>query len=598
MTRRIPLILISLALLGFLAWWLLGNRDTDVPPDLSPATAEVDYLLQGEVIDHTGRPLPQASVQAGELLAQTDDRGRFGFTELPSDPFDLDVRAPGYSRHAPGTLTLDPASLPDDDFKLILFKDALIRGQIVAHGRPVADAEISLSFVFAESLTGELLEPFISSALVTTDGRGRFELPQLASGRLHILVETPHYPFFEGEEIYLRPGQELTGLRYDIATSQEEVPSADDEATDISGRVLASSGRGLLNARVVFSTPDGQAVRTLRTDAAGEFVWADAPALPMSVQAFGPGHDPSDVFEVRPGQTIELQLKSGGAIQGLVVDSRRRPIPAYTISFAYAEPLLNRRIPLSELPSQDVDRLTGRFDLSPVPSGRYRLVVEAPGYALTTSDPIEVSPQRITGPIFIEIQTATTLEGTVFDLTTGEPIEGATIQHQVRRPSGGYHRTTSDVDGLFTFEGLPSGPQSFVVAHDDYIDHSFTNILLNDTGITTFDFGLQPQGDGEPGMSFEGIGAVLSRNDGAVVVRNTMQDSAAVRAGLEAGDHILAIDGQPTENLTLDQAIQKIRGTDGEPVTLDIRRPNGQTRSLEITRERVFIPRSDRLGTR
>ena len=597
MSRRIPIIILFLivaALLGFYFW--TGNQGE--VESTSAQRSEKSALLSGVVIDHAGRPLRNATVLAGEMATSTDESGKFRFERLPEEAFRLDAQASGFTRHDPGLLRLDPAEAPFEDLRLILVRDALISGQIVANGRPVEGAELSLSYAFAESLNGETLEPFIAAALVATDHRGRFELPRLASGRLHLLVETSEYPFYEGEEIYLRPGQQLTSLRYDIATAEEEVPQDIEESGDVFGRVIYSNGEAVAAARINVSTPDGQLVRSLRADQNGQFRWPDAPALPMAIQAFGNGYEPSDRFDVTPGEEMILQLRGSSSIQGMVVDQLRRPVQDFRISFAFAEPHLDRELSINQLPTQHVQRPTGRFDLQPVPSGRYRLVVEAPGYAVKTTEPITVLPQRITGPFQIMLQDAATLEGMVFDLESGEPIAGAQIQHQARRTDGRYQRVNSDEEGRFVFEGLPAGRQGFMVSHPEYIAHHFASILIPEGGVASYEFSLEPIGEGPQGMSFEGIGATLGRTDQGVEVMGLMDGSASVRAGLQQGDRITGVDGQSVDSLTLDQVIERIRGEEGVPVTLEIQRPQQGSRRIEVNRERVFIPQAERQGRR
>jgi C-terminal peptidase prc len=82
--------------------------------------------------------------------------------------------------------------------------------------------------------------------------------------------------------------------------------------------------------------------------------------------------------------------------------------------------------------------------------------------------------------------------------------------------------------------------------------------------------------------SFEGIGAILSGGGTReVIVENPLEDRPAVKAGIRAGDAILAVDGKSTKGLTLDKVVRRIKGKKGTKVTLLVRR-TGQPKAFEI----------------
>lgn len=66
-------------------------------------------------------------------------------------------------------------------------------------------------------------------------------------------------------------------------------------------------------------------------------------------------------------------------------------------------------------------------------------------------------------------------------------------------------------------------------------------------------------------------------------------NTAAAKAGLRSGDQIIAIDKFPTNKLTLSQAMEKIRGTPGTSLTLDINRA-GKALTLSVVREAAHKP--------
>ena len=99
---------------------------------------------------------------------------------------------------------------------------------------------------------------------------------------------------------------------------------------------------------------------------------------------------------------------------------------------------------------------------------------------------------------------------------------------------------------------------------------------------------------------FEGIGAEIATKaaDGTegctplgtacrLVVTRPLDGSPAERAGLQAGDIVLSVDGTSLDGLTVDGARDRIRGPKGTVVTLSIQRGTGAPLSFTITRDVV-----------
>ena len=90
--------------------------------------------------------------------------------------------------------------------------------------------------------------------------------------------------------------------------------------------------------------------------------------------------------------------------------------------------------------------------------------------------------------------------------------------------------------------------------------------------------------------SFEGIGAVITMEDGELTVVSPIAGTPAAEAGIRAGDKILEIDGQPTSGMSLAEAVLKIRGPEGTAVTLLILHQGETTPvEIEIVRERIKL---------
>ncbi len=87
---------------------------------------------------------------------------------------------------------------------------------------------------------------------------------------------------------------------------------------------------------------------------------------------------------------------------------------------------------------------------------------------------------------------------------------------------------------------------------------------------------------------FSGVGIEISQENGQITVVSPIEDTPAFRAGLLPGDIILSIDGKPTQELTLQEVVSRIRGTKGTAVELSIVHPNSnKPETISIIRDSI-----------
>lgn len=89
--------------------------------------------------------------------------------------------------------------------------------------------------------------------------------------------------------------------------------------------------------------------------------------------------------------------------------------------------------------------------------------------------------------------------------------------------------------------------------------------------------------------SLKGIGIQIGIKDGKLMVIAPIEDTPAERAGLQADDEILEIDGVSTKGITVDKAADKIRGKEGTQVTLLVKRKDVAPKTYTITRAEIEI---------
>jgi len=90
------------------------------------------------------------------------------------------------------------------------------------------------------------------------------------------------------------------------------------------------------------------------------------------------------------------------------------------------------------------------------------------------------------------------------------------------------------------------------------------------------------------GGKYDGIGAQLGMQDGAIMIVAPLKNSPAEKAGIKIGDKIITINKESTKGMNLTQAVTKIRGKTGTKVTLGLLR-GSQDVTLSITRELIKI---------
>ena len=97
---------------------------------------------------------------------------------------------------------------------------------------------------------------------------------------------------------------------------------------------------------------------------------------------------------------------------------------------------------------------------------------------------------------------------------------------------------------------------------------------------------MQVQTKGE----FGGLGIEVTQEDGVLKVVTPIDDTPAAKAGIMSGDVIIAIDGESATGLTLDQAVDKMRGPINSAVNLKVQRgPNKDVKDIKIVRDVIKV---------
>ena len=88
---------------------------------------------------------------------------------------------------------------------------------------------------------------------------------------------------------------------------------------------------------------------------------------------------------------------------------------------------------------------------------------------------------------------------------------------------------------------------------------------------------------------FGGLGIEITMEEGFVKVIAPIEDTPAYDAGILAGDYIIQIDDTPVFGLTLNEAVELMRGERGAPIVVTISRDNNEPFEVKIIRDYIKI---------
>ena len=88
---------------------------------------------------------------------------------------------------------------------------------------------------------------------------------------------------------------------------------------------------------------------------------------------------------------------------------------------------------------------------------------------------------------------------------------------------------------------------------------------------------------------FGGLGIQITSDKGAIRVISPIDDTPAAKAGIEAGDYITHIDGEQVFDLTLNQAVKKMKGKPGTKVKLTIVHSGEEPKELTLKRAIIKV---------
>ncbi|MGD0675796.1 MAG: carboxypeptidase regulatory-like domain-containing protein [Polyangiaceae bacterium] len=533
-------------------------------PPRMPVTDDRAPTIRGHILDADGRPVDGASVRLVSTstpyrvyqATATDPSGAFSFRGV--GPWRWRVVADHGDDGVVTSAALRVGERQTLELTLVLSAFGAIRGAVFdAQGRPVAGVELSIDGL-----------PW--TIRTTSDVAGAFRLTTVPEQAIALVAAARGY---RSERVSLgsRDDQAEFVVRIVLGTANPvDGEVEDDEGNPVKARVVACEGER--SEAATQSADDGS---------------FELPPGAIGCDAVAEHADfaPSDIARVVEGRRLLLRLKAGGGIAGAVVDERGAGLSPVRIGIESFSPARGKDFDRRGV--QNFADPAGVFRWDKLAPGSYVLTASASGRPPARSGSIEVRAGVLTSGVRVVIAKGGLVFGTVTD-EGNVPLADVDLHFdQVSRVLDSDSVAHTNGAGEFRLEGAPAGPLT-VRAHKNGFRVKLVSGLRVDSGSAVRQDLTLVALDGGPSMELGGIGAGLAQTPAGIELRNVFPGDPGARSGLHAGDRIVGIDGEPTDGMSVADALQRIRGQPGTSVGVSVLRPDtGDLLDLTIVRGRV-----------
>ncbi len=555
------------AALAMHAFWPVPSKVLPPAPFASNTAAPVEDRtpeIRGKILDANGNPVPSAAVRLVSPVAPykvlrdatSDLAGAFSFAHVGKESFTVaaDHDPEGFVTSA--VVRVDEGH--SEDVTLVLSSTNGVRGTVVdGDDHPVAGATLSIAGA-----------PWkVPSA--TTDDAGTFHLivvPDQASS----LVAVARGYKTAYTELARRGKPEDLVVRIRLAA-----------ALPVEGDVYGVDGEPVRADVVACAGQAAEARTTSKED--GTF---ELPASTLGCEAVAElaGFASSDPVAMVEGTRARLRLRTGGAIEGVVVDDHGTGVPSFALGIeSYVSP---RAGGLDRGPRPFAD-VRGAFLWEKLAPGSYVLVASVRGRPPARSESIDVKSGATTRGVRIVVAPGGTVMGRISDERHAGIADVDVGFDVVSSVVDGTASAKTDASGRFRIEGAPAGPFTLRARKTGFRAKLVSGLRVGSGATLTADMTLAAV-DGGAGLELGGIGANLTMTHEGIFLAGVGADDPAGRAGLQVGDRILLIDGENSDGMSVADAIQRLRGEAGTTVGVSVERPgSGQRLDVMIVRGNI-----------
>lgn len=448
-----------------------GAATCGIGPVLLPSDHEIRITVprgataHGTVLDAHGVAVKGARVEIGgahrgalRAVTGTDIDGNWTLTDLPVGAARVRISAKGFAT--------DEQSVPIASFgaehRVRLFSGGTLTGKITSEGKPVLGARVILPE---------------QGLRAVTDTQGSFRIEGLSAGKARVEVQAVGFAELERTvEVVL--GRDVS------------LDAALERGGEVRIRVHDGADAPLEGARIAVlpvdehDNPRIADVRFVSTDAQGLARCRDLEnGLRLALIASKRGYSParSESFVLGPEHQkrgFALTLEPGVSVAGLTRDDQGKPIAYARVR---AESLLENPLErwlVERAAAHSVSDAEGRYELSDLPVGEYRLVVEALGYRRTATDKVALAQGARRTGLDIELLPSRPLFGTV-QTADSRPIPMARVTLISAGPLAQQVELATDYAGRFYF--LTPDARPFVLeALEPYLGRGEIKIETDD----------------------------------------------------------------------------------------------------------------------
>jgi hypothetical protein len=546
----------------------LGGGGATSAPEV-PSTDLALPDIHGRVLDGEGNQISGAAIHLVSaavppaVVAETKSRqdGSFAFAKV----------MPGSVRivadHDPeGVVTSSEVAVgeaPTSDVLLVLSAAEAIHGAVVdGDDHPIAGATIAAVGVAWD------MPP------ATSDAAGEFRLTTVPHDATSLVATARGFrtasASLAARAQSTEPTEHVVRLRL-VAAPPIEGDVVDEGGQPVAARVVACEGE-----RFAAETVSGR-------DGSFELPPSAIGCVAVASRDDSGGSEPVTLT----GGRVTLHLQAGGAIEGVVVDERGSAVPTFSVgveSFSAAR----GRSGSGGGRSKGFDDARGAFRLESLAPGTYVLTASASGKPPARSEPIAVTSGTPTRGVRIVLSAGGIVVGHVYDEQRA-PLEGVDLGFdQVSSIAVSRAHARTDETGAYRLEGAPVGPFTLRASKAGFRLQMTAGLHIEPGATLTEDLTLKGTDGGSGGLELGGVGATIERTGAGIIFANVFPGDPADKAGLRSGDHILKIDGEPTDGMSLADVLQRLRGTPGTTVGVSVRRGSDNQDLFDAVVSRTF----------
>ncbi len=257
----------------------------------------------------------------------------------------------------------------------------------------------------------------------------------------------------------------------------------------IAGFVRNGKGEPVVGAQVSSFAVNAGPRGSSTTDPEGRFRldgFGSDRAVMLSVRA--EGYAPLQRQVTPPSEDLSLVLKTTGTIRGRVDDdATHRPLTDFSASYEAPRGggFGGVQIRMGGESEETFQSADGTFELTNVPAGKWKVVASAPGYRPADVAGIELGEGETKEGVVLSLKRGASVSGRVLDPRRGSGVPNAWVSWSVGpgvsqfppasaigRLTGDGTAVSTDADGRYRVEGLPSAKITISAEHPDYLETS------------------------------------------------------------------------------------------------------------------------------